>query len=903
MKTKLTLHQKMIASLEQAKTIIQTLRSTNRDSQLADLEEIINEAQLQQKNSPDFQSLHESINDVIWAVTVGNKILYINSDADRVYGRPAADFINNPNLWLEVVHPDDRAEVEKKSQELLQKGIVEQRYRIVRPDGEIRWLRDHKSVVYDPKGNPNQMGGIAADITEQMQAKEALRESEKFHRLLLENISDAVFVTDDNGAFIYICPNIHVIFGYCFEEVQAFGNVKKLLGDLPINLDGPEEQLTNIEHEITDKFGQKHVLLANIKRVSIKNGTWLYACRDITERKQMLDALRMSEAKFRSLAENSPNYISIVDRDGIIQFVNRTISELSPKEVVGNSFYDYLHNSQEIFKDALDYVFETGKVTWVEYLGSTSHSWYESRIRLIKQNGKTTTAIIHTFDISERKLAEQALQESEERYKRLVEVTNEGIIFHDKGVIVDVNPSLLQMFGYEFDELIGKDAVELLALPEYHTLIRKNIANRFNQPYEAMGCQKDWNTFPIELQGEEYQYNGKMLRVASVVDITERKQAERKLQQHVYHLESLTTLGKASNETQDMKQMMENALQVTLSVFNCDRAWLLYPCEPDAPSWRVPMEVTTPEYPSTNILNADIPMDPTISEVMKINLSMIGPVAFGTMYEHKVPSMVSKKFSVQSQISMAIYPKLGKPWMLGIHQCSYAKTWTENELQLFNDFGQHIGNSLDVFLSLDALAEERASLAQKVEVRTAELSQANAELARASRLKDEFLANMSHELRTPLNAILSMSELLSDGIYGEINAKQLKALEHIENGGTHLLSLINDILDLSKIGAGKMKLESGNIIIKNVCHACMQMLKQIAMKKQVSMLFTYDKNVKTIFADERAIKQILVNLLNNAVKFTPSNGKVTLELQGDKINRVAQFNVIDTGIKIGRAHV
>jgi len=218
--------------------------------------------------------------------------------------------------------------------------------------------------------------------------------------------------------------------------------------------------------------------------------------------------------------------------------------------------------------------------------------------------------------------------------------------------------------------------------------------------------------------------------------------------------------------------------------------------------------------------------------------------------------------------------------------------------QLFSDFGQHIANRLEVFLSLDALASERASLAKKVEERTAELSQANAELARASRLKDEFLANMSHELRTPLNAILNMSELLTDGIYGEINAGQLKAVGYIETGGRHLLALINDILDLSRIEAGKMKLEPENIIINNVCHACMQMIKQIALKKQVSVLFTYDENVKTIFADERAVKQILVNLLNNAVKFTPSKGKVTLELQSDKINRVANFNVIDTGIGI-----
>jgi PAS domain S-box-containing protein len=195
------------------------------------------------------------------------------------------------------------------------------------------------------------------------------------------------------------------------------------------------------------------------------------------------------------------------------------------------------------------------------------------------------------------------------------------------------------------------------------------------------------------------------------------------------------------------------------------------------------------------------------------------------------------------------------------------------------------------------LAQLNQELEDKVQQRTAKFSLANAELARAARLKDEFLANMSHELRTPLSAILSMSELLTDGTYGKINTDQLKAVGHIEYGGRHLLSLINDILDLSKIEAGKMQLEPENIIIDGVCHSCIQMVKLIAMRKQVSVRFSSDEKVKTLFADQRAVKQILVNLLNNAVKFTPQ-GKVTLKLQGDEINRVVNINVIDTGIGI-----
>jgi signal transduction histidine kinase/ActR/RegA family two-component response regulator len=200
--------------------------------------------------------------------------------------------------------------------------------------------------------------------------------------------------------------------------------------------------------------------------------------------------------------------------------------------------------------------------------------------------------------------------------------------------------------------------------------------------------------------------------------------------------------------------------------------------------------------------------------------------------------------------------------------------------------------------SEERLCEERASLAQKVKERTAELQVVNAELTRAARMKDEFLANMSHELRTPLNTVLGMAEALQEEVYGPLNNRQLRSLRMIEDGGRHLLALINDILDLSKIEAGKMELEIGKVYVESVCRASLQFIKQAALKKRLKISSMFASNVTTIQVDERRLKQILVNLLNNAVKFTPEDGSIGLEVEGEPEHQVVRFTVWDTGIGI-----
>jgi PAS domain S-box-containing protein len=196
---------------------------------------------------------------------------------------------------------------------------------------------------------------------------------------------------------------------------------------------------------------------------------------------------------------------------------------------------------------------------------------------------------------------------------------------------------------------------------------------------------------------------------------------------------------------------------------------------------------------------------------------------------------------------------------------------------------------------------DRAGLALENARLFASVEQSRIELARAARLKDEFLASMSHELRTPLNAILGRSEVLGEQIYGPLNARQLAALHSIEESGRHLLALINDILDLSKIEAGKLTLDIETLVVDDMCRASLRMVAQSALAKQITLVSSLDPVVDIIQADVRRLKQILVNLLSNAVKFTPKGGQVGLDVRGDVERQTVTFTIWDTGIGIAEA--
>ncbi|MGZ9005104.1 MAG: sensor histidine kinase, partial [Burkholderiales bacterium] len=182
-----------------------------------------------------------------------------------------------------------------------------------------------------------------------------------------------------------------------------------------------------------------------------------------------------------------------------------------------------------------------------------------------------------------------------------------------------------------------------------------------------------------------------------------------------------------------------------------------------------------------------------------------------------------------------------------------------------------------------------------------EIQAKSRELELANRHKSEFLANVSHELRTPLNAIIGFSEVLRERMFGDINVKQAEYLEDIHDSGKHLLSLINDILNLSKIEAGRMELELSRFDVRDVLQNALNVVREAASRRSIALALEVETSVSDWVADERKVKQIMLNLLSNAVKFTSEGGRIAVT--ATRAGSALQIAVSDTGTGIAADHV
>jgi signal transduction histidine kinase len=232
-------------------------------------------------------------------------------------------------------------------------------------------------------------------------------------------------------------------------------------------------------------------------------------------------------------------------------------------------------------------------------------------------------------------------------------------------------------------------------------------------------------------------------------------------------------------------------------------------------------------------------------------------------------------------------PIFSEKEIIGVLSASSIKKkgyFSDKFIDLFQTLAQHLGVAIDMAQLYDQLARFNRELEVKVaertvalERKTIELGEANKELKELDRLKSEFLANMSHELRTPMNSIIGYTQLLIDEVDGAINKDQKESLETVERNATNLLTLINDILDLSKIEAGKMMLTLNPISLDTVIDETLTTLSPLFENKKLHFSLEKETNLPKVIGDSEKLRQILINLFNNAIKFTNPQGRITLK--------------------------
>jgi PAS domain S-box-containing protein len=765
---------------------------------------------------------------------------------------------------------------------------------------------------------------------------------------------------------------------------------------------------------------------------------------DITERKrvelQLQQALEFNEGVINAIPDvlievsGEGRYLNLWARQPELltvpkeELLGRTVAEILPLDAA-DIFMEGIHEADE-------QGFSLGKILRLE-LPHGIH-WFE--LSLSKKPSDDPAAeprfLVLSRNVTERIQMEEKLRASEQRFHAIFDHSFQLIgLLTTEGIILEANRAGLEFAGVDEREVVGKlfwetpwwrHSSELQQ--RLREAVREAAGGKFVR-FEVTHPDREGRLHYVDFSLKPVTDSaGHVIQlIPEGRDITERKLAEQERQRHADRLANMDRINRAIQSAGDLETMMSDVLNEVLGILDCDRAFLTYPCDPMAKYIRVPMERTRPEYPGLGILNVEFPMEGHIAATQELTLKTPGAVKFGPGTGFPLTGEVDVRFGIKSLLCIALYPKVGKPWQFGVHQCSYGRIWTEVEAQLLQEIGrrltdgltsllvlrdlrnrehqlieaQHlahlgnweldlIGNSLtwsdevyrifemdkeqfdityEVFLDAvhpgdretvntvykglqkkpesynivhrllmeggrikyvntrcetlydaaekpirsfgtvqditnqklreDELERYRGHLEEEVRQRTEALRLARDAADAANTAKSVFLANMSHELRTPLNAILGFSHMMQHD--PSLNASQQETLNIINNSGEHLLRVINDVLEIAKIEAGKLQLEVTafdlHAMVREVTDMMLLRAQQKGLQLSLDQSSAFPRYIK---GDEARLRQILVNLVSNAVKFTEQGGVIIRLAVSDNTFHHLLLEVEDTGRGISK---
>ena len=653
------------------------------------------------------------------------------------------------------------------------------------------------------------------------------------------------------------------------KKLQA-GELIKNYETKRVRKDGVIIDISLTLSSIKDKFG-------NIYGVSA-------IMHDITEQKKAKQGQIVSEYS-ESIINTVREPLIVLDQNLRVVTVSRSFYEVfkvKPEETVGQLIYDLGNKQWNIpkLRELLETILPQ-KATFDNYEVVHNFATIGRRVMLLnarqieRGKGKERIILLAIEDITERKEIEAGLEktrkelevikqsadEASEFAESVINTVREPLISLDKDLrVVTVSRSFYEVFKVKPEETVGQLIYDLgnkqWNIPKLRELLETILPQK--TAFDNYEVEHDFatigrRTMLLNARQIEQRMGKERVILLAIEDITDRKEIEAGLE-------------KTRKELEVIKQSEDEAREYAESIINTVREPLI--------ALDQDLRVVTASR--------------SFYEVFKVNpKETVGQLIY---------DLGNKQWDIP-KLRELLETILPKKTTFDNYEVEHDFATIGRRVMLLNARQIHrvLGKERVILLAIEDITERREIETGLVKAHE-ELKDLAAELKRAARVKSEFLANMSHELRTPLNSINGFSEVLYDETFGPLNEKQRVYVNNVLTSGKHLLLLINQILDMAKVEAGKMKLALSILPMKTLLNDISMLVADMVSKKKIEMLLEIADDLPDIEADELKVKEIIYNLLSNAVKYTPEGGKIGMHAK--KAGSVIEVVVWDTGVGI-----
>ncbi len=711
------------------------------------------------------------------------------------------------------------------------------------------------SITIGKYDSENSYIGHVVDLCERIKISQDLKEREELYQKLFNSSKDAIMtLVPPHWQFSTANKTMFQMFGFESEREFILCSPWEISPEFQDNGKKSEEEAKKMithamqtgshffEWQHKRKNGEVFPATVQLTRVDFNEMSFLQATvRDITEEKKKQRELQESEEKYKTLIETSSDGIIIVQH-GIIQYVNPSLLALSgfgEEELLGNHFSKFLDSDQLerinfFYKNMYEVSNIPRRYETHSYTKDGNQVYIDVNvIPIIYKDQKAEQVVLR--NITDRKAAELALKDSEEKFKFLSESTFEGIVVHKRGKVIDVNDAFLKITGYSRQEAIGENLLEYIPLKMDKAKVLINIVKQKAEPYTITSRKKDGSLFICELEGKDVIHHGKKVRIAAIRDVTEKFNIQRKLEENEHTYRALF------ENTGTSTCIIEN--DGTISLLNSKFEQLS-------------------GFSMSEIKNIKTWMDFVYPEDLH---RLRRELEFNRLKGTKKPKQFEYRF---------------------VDRLNHIRN-VIGTVDIISGSSKSILSILDI--------TERIEAEKKLREMNLELIAAKEKAEENDQLKSAFLANMSHEIRTPMNGIIGFTDLLTDPDL-TTEDKELY-IEVIKRSGSRMLDTVNNLIDISKIETGQMKTVISPVNIADEMETLFNFFKVEAEKKGIQLIYNKQvpNHLAVINTDDQKFNGILTNLIKNAIKYS-DEGTIEMCLEEEKDH--LRFCVKDSGIGI-----